>query len=128
MGRALTAGLLYFVATFAAGFLLGTIRALLVAPAIGETAAVAIEAPVMLLVAWIACGWAVRRLRVANGIMRRLAMGGAAFALLIAAEACVAMLLVDLSTGEWIAAYGTLPAEIGLAAQLLYAAFPLLRR
>jgi hypothetical protein len=41
-------GLRYFTGVFAVGFLLGTIRKLWLAPAIGDLAAVGVELPVMI--------------------------------------------------------------------------------
>ena len=76
MNRAFAAATLYFAATFAAGFALGTFRTLFLAPRVGEFVAVLIELPIMLAVA---------------------------------------------------ATYATAQAEIGLSAQLAYAAFPLVR-
>jgi hypothetical protein len=49
-----SAALRYFGLIFALGFLLGTVRTLLLAPATGATAAVLIELPVMLGASWLA--------------------------------------------------------------------------
>lgn len=122
------AALLYFAATFAAGFVLGTVRTLFVAPALGETAAVLIEVPLMVLVAWLACGWAIRRSRVSAAFPDRLVMGALAFALLMVAEALLGILLFGRTLPEHLATYSSLPAQVGLAAQFAFAAFPLLRR
>ena len=52
MFRATKAGALYAIIVFVIGFILGTIRVLLVAPRLGETTAVIIEAPIMLAASW----------------------------------------------------------------------------
>ena len=57
----LGAGLAYFAVVFAAGFVLGTLRVLVVAPHLGEIAAVVAELPIMLAVSWIICGWLLGR-------------------------------------------------------------------
>ena len=128
MGRALRAGAAYFAVVFAFGFGFGTIRTLLVAPRLGELVAVAAEAPAMLAVSWWACGWLLRRYDVAPRAGDRWAMGGLALALLLVAEIGVSVLLAGRSVGQHFALYGELPAQIGLAAQLLFAAMPALRR
>jgi hypothetical protein len=45
--RATTTGALYAIVVFSIGFILGTIRVLLLAPRLGETIAVIIEPPIM---------------------------------------------------------------------------------
>jgi hypothetical protein len=128
MGRALRAGAAYFAVVFAFGFVLGTIRTLFVAPNLGELVAVAIEVPAMLVASWWACGWLLRRFAVAPRAADRWAMGGLALALLLAAEVGVSVLLAGRSVQQHFALYAELPAQIGLAAQLLFAAMPALRR
>ena len=55
MFRATKAGALYAIIVFVIGFMLGTIRVLLVAPRLGETTADIIEAPIMLAASWFVC-------------------------------------------------------------------------
>jgi len=125
--RAATAGAAYFAVVFAAGFALGALRALVVAPRFGELAATLAEIPLLLAVSWFACGWALARWRVPAGAASRSAMGAAALALLLVAEA-----LTGLATGVSLPAMAVAMAEparaAGLAAQLVFAALPLLRR
>lgn len=127
MIRAAKAGAAYFAVVFAAGFALGALRVLVVAPRVGELAATLAEIPVLLAVSWFACGWALGRWRVPSGAASRSAMGGAALAMLLAAEA-----LTGLATGVSLTAMAAAMAEparaAGLAAQLVFAALPLLRR
>jgi hypothetical protein len=52
MTRILLTGTAYIVAVFAAGFVLGVLRTLVLVPLFGELAAVLVELPVMLTVAW----------------------------------------------------------------------------
>ena len=66
--RATTAGALYAITVFLTGFILGTIRVLLLAPRLGETTAVIIEAPIMLAVGWFVCRWCVDRLDIGRGV------------------------------------------------------------
>jgi hypothetical protein len=113
---------------FAFGFALGTIRTLFVAPRLGELVAVAAETPLMFAASWWACGWLLRRFRVAARAGERWAMGGVALSLLLVAEIGVSVLLAGRSVEQHFALYRELPAQIGLAAQLLFAAMPALRR
>ena len=59
MKHALIAGTAYFLALFALGFVLGTIRVIYVAPRFGQFAATFAEVPVMLVAALFACRWTV---------------------------------------------------------------------
>ena len=52
LGRSSIAGAAYFLAVFAAGFLLAPIRQFVLVPRIGEVAAVLLEAPLMLAAIW----------------------------------------------------------------------------
>lgn len=111
---------------FAIGFVLGTIRVFFVAPNLGATAAVAIELPVMLAASWIACAWLVRRFHVPAALGARVVMGVVAFALLMAGELGVSVFAFGRSVAEHFSTYGAFEAQLGLAAQLLFAAFPVL--
>jgi hypothetical protein len=127
MTNALKAATSYFGVAFAAGFLLGVIRTLLIVPMTGPLTAVALELPLMLVASWIACGWALRHFGVANDFGARLVMGLASFALLMAAELLVSSLIAGRSLAEHVALYRTAPVLLGLCGQLAYAAFPLIR-
>ncbi|MCA3261057.1 MAG: hypothetical protein ING44_03880 [Telmatospirillum sp.] len=120
------AGFVYFGIVYAAGFALGTLRVLVVAPTLGEFAAVLVELPIMLALSWIACGF----------VLRRLAVPPAARATM-AATSLVLLVLAEIGTG--VVAFGqTLDAVLarmiapgnwlGLAGQLFFAALPLLRQ
>lgn len=115
----------YFAIVFGAGFVLGTLRVLAIAPRVGEHWAVALELPVMLAISWWACGFVVRRQHVPSQSAQRLAMGGLAFAMLIGAEIALA-----LAIGEWrgLSGYREPAKLMGLAGQLVFALIPLLRR
>ena len=127
MKNALKAGFSYFATVFAAGFMLGAIRTLLVEPKIGALAAVALEMPLMLAVSWMACGWALRRFEVDSKVSTRLVMSVVAFALLMTAELLFSMLLAGRSISDHLTLYLTAPMLLGLSAQLAYALFPLVR-
>ena len=128
MARIIKAALAYFVTVFGLGFLLGTVRVLLIIPRIGETAAVLLEVPVMLAASWVAARWCVRRFAVPARVAPRLAMGFLAFALVMVAELALALLLFGQSAAQHFNAYRHFAGAMGLAAQLGYALFPALLR
>ena len=125
MPPVISAAALYFAIVFAAGFGLGTLRVFVIAPALGEGAAVALELPVMLALSWLACRQVLLRIPVAPSPAPRLAMGGLAFALLMAAELVLSVAAFGRTVADHIAAYQTAPALLGLAGQIAFALFPL---
>lgn len=126
MMRAIKAGALYAVIVFLGGFAFGTLRVLLLAPALGEAAAVLLETPFILTASWFVCRWLVRRLAVRRTIRTRSMMGGVAFLVLMLAEFGLGLMIGRLPA-EQIAAYGSLSGALGLAAQVVFALFPLVQ-
>ncbi len=120
------AGGIYALVVFAAGFVLGAIRVTVVAPAAGPFLAVLLETPFMLTWSWIVCKWTTLRRGVANTSSARAIMGAVAFVVLLSCE-----LALSLATGRSVAQFlGTqlsAPGAAGLAAQLIFAAFPLVQ-
>jgi hypothetical protein len=127
MSVAFGAAVVYVLAVFALGFALGAPRVLLIAPALGEIASVAIELPIMLAFSWFICGVVLRRWSVPSRLAARVAMGAMAFALLMACELGVSLLALGGSVSEHVAGYRQAPGALGLAAQLAFAAFPVAR-
>jgi hypothetical protein len=125
MGAALKAGLFYFLLVFAAGFVLGTLRVMLVEPRFGAAGAVAVELPIMLTLSWITCRALLRRFAVPGAAGARLAMGGTALGLLLLAETAVGVLLLGRDLSGQIGSYRATSAQLGLAAQVVFAALPL---
>jgi hypothetical protein len=125
--RAATGGLIYFSVVFAAGFLLGMVRVLLLVPRLGETVAVLIELPLIVSLSWLACGPVCMRVGVPPRRADRAVMGGVAFALLMAAEIGVSTLGFGRSFVEHLQPYRHLPGLLGLAGQIVFAALPLLQ-
>ena len=108
--------LLYFGIVFALAFALGVARVLVVAPAIGPAAAVFLEVPIVLAASWLVARWLLRDRNFQ--LPQRLAVGGIAFALLMASEALLAALMFGQSLSQWIAAVLTPLGLFGLAGQL----------
>ena len=126
--RTLVAGAAYFAIVFAAGFVFGIVRTMVLIPRIGALPAVMIEAPLILIMSWLVCGRVLARWAVPRQGPWRLLMGVVAFTLLIAAEMALARVLNGSSPAQFLASYATAAAQVGLLAQLLFAALPLLRR
>jgi hypothetical protein len=123
------AGTTYFALVFALGFLLGTLRTILVrdAPADGRLIGVLIELPIMLWASWFLCRFVVRRFAVAPTVVARAVMGGLAFTLLQLAELLLGALLLGRTPGEHFALYRQASYALGLAAQFGFALMPLIQ-
>jgi hypothetical protein len=124
--RATRAGALYAIIVFVIGFILGTIRVLLVAPRLGETTAVIFEAPIMLAASWFVCRWCVDRLDVAAIVPARSLMGVVAFLVLMSTEIGLGTVL-GRSLMDQLAAYKSPPGAIGLGAQMVFAMYPVIQ-
>lgn len=124
--RAIAAGTVYFLLVYAAGWALGPIRQIFVAPRIGATAAVLLEAPLMLAASLAASSWVVRRFALPPRLGARLAAGLVALVLLLLAEAAAARFLRGLAVADYLAGFGSLRGAISLALFLLFAATPVL--
>ncbi|OYY75620.1 MAG: hypothetical protein B7Y43_18740 [Sphingomonas sp. 28-62-20] len=123
----IAAALRYFAIVFAAAFAFGTARTLWITPAIGATAAVLIEVPLILIVSAITARAIVRRRPVLTR-SAALGIGAIAFLLLMAAEATLAVGAFGMSPGGWLATLNAMPGRIGLAGQLVYALMPFIVR
>jgi hypothetical protein len=126
-GAAVVAGLAYFAIVFAAGFVLGAIRTLILVPRVGPVAAVLIELPVMLAIAWFACGWAVQHFSVPPEFTTRLVVGVVAFVLLMLAELALSVVAFRGTVAGFFTGLKRPEGSLGLAGQILFAAMPLIR-
>jgi hypothetical protein len=124
--RTVLAALVYALAVFAVGFLVGTIRVLVLAPRAGALGAVAIELPIMIAASWIAARWIVAHWRVDPHLPDRLGMGALAFAMLLLCELLVSVTLFGGTPDEFVRQYARPDALLGLAGQLVFAAMPAL--
>jgi len=118
------AAVLYFSIVFAIAFGLGTIRVLLLVPAIGELAATLVELPIILIVSWWASAYVVARHAVSPAPAPRLAMGVIAFLILMTAETLLGLFAFGRPLADQLSAYRGLAAQIGLAGQIAFAAIP----
>jgi hypothetical protein len=122
---AFSLGMRYFVGVFAVGFLLGTIRTLWLAPAMGDLTAVAVELPVMIGASWWWGRWLLARQPLDT--TGRAIMGGSAFVWLMLAEFGLSQAF-GRASGDYLASFFTAEGMLGLAGQLLFAALPLIRK
>jgi hypothetical protein len=118
---------LYATIVFAMGFVIGTLRVLFFVPAAGELAAVVLEIPIMLALAWFVAS----RIFPGRGLSREQGVetGLASFLLLQLAESLLAGFFGPLSYPDNVLIYWgdlSMPRLVGLAAQILFAIFPLI--
>jgi hypothetical protein len=127
MRRALLAGALYFAIVFVFAFAFGAVRTFWLEPALGETWAVACEAPLLITAFFFAAPFAAQRAGLGRDIGLRLVMGLFGLALQQIAE-----LGLVLAAGETVAehiAYLRTPAGmIYLFALAVFVIMPVLRR
>ena len=126
--HALKAGAAYFAIVFAAGFVLGTARVLLVIPLVGELPATLLELPVMLGISWFVCGKLIKRFKVPQATSPRVIMGAVAFSLLMFAEVILSLTIFQRPVQEFTHELTTPQGLLGLAGQIAFALMPLIRR
>ena len=126
--RVLKAAALYFALVFGAGFVLGTIRTLGVAPRVGARTAELMEAPIMLIVSMVAASWVVRQLAIPYRNGQRLAVGLAALALMLFAELSVVLWIRRLTPAEYVAARDPVAGTVYVLSLAAFAAMPILVR
>lgn len=96
----LTPALAYFLIVFGAGFVLGTVRVLLLLPLLGERTAELLEMPLMLAVIVVAAQWITKRYLQSAQSREQLAVGLTATGYMLAAEFLVGVMLRGLSPIE----------------------------
>jgi len=125
---ALQAGLIYFIGIFALGFVLGTIRTLVLIPRIGALAGVLLEIPIMLSVSWFFCRRFITRFSIARETKDLFTVGGSAFFWLMIAEVFVSICVFKQPWAEYLENLQTLPGSLGLLAQILFGSIPLIQK
>jgi hypothetical protein len=125
VNRSLVAGTFYFLILFALGFVLGTFRVTLIAPRFGAFAATLAEVPVMLIAAYFACRWVVRRWHVPPAMLIRLTMVLWFLMLLFLFETLLGAMLFGRTFADQWATLVTAAGLFGLSAQVVAALLPL---
>ncbi|MEI6159200.1 MAG: hypothetical protein WCP77_05135 [Roseococcus sp.] len=123
MSRELKAAILYVLAAFGVGFLLGPIREFGLVPMMGRLLALFVELPVMLGFCWWIAPRIIRRCGIPPG-EARLRMGFAALSLLLALEFFTGVALRGWDLQEWLADFATPPGLVTLLAYLIFALLP----
>lgn len=114
--------------TFLAGAGMGAIRVLLIAPLIGPVAAVMLELPMMLALAWFICGLVLDAPWASRALGDRLGMGVAAFALLMSLEMTMALLVFGDTPYAVLKGLAAPAGRLGLLGQACFALLPMLPR
>jgi hypothetical protein len=122
--RVLRPGIVYFLLVFGAGFVLGTVRVLLVVPHVGDRAAELFEMPLMLLATVLAARWITRRFPEPHNHTARLAIGGIALGLMLASEMALGIGLRGMTAAEVILNRDPVSGTAYYLSLILFAAMP----
>jgi len=112
----------YFLAVFAVGFVLGTLRVTLVVPAVGAPAAELAEIPFMLAVIVFLAWRLVRRWRL--GIGSAVVGGVIALVLLLGAEFALVGIVRGLTIEQWVASRANVAGAVYAAALAVFMLAP----
>jgi len=99
--RIVKAAGLYFALVFGAGFVLGTMRVLLLVPAVGTRTAELLEMPIMCMVIMLSARWVTQHLQVPPTASSRLGMGGMALAMVLSLDFTVVLWIRGLSFSQY---------------------------
>jgi len=127
MIRAVRSGVSYFAIIFACGFVLGTSRVLILAPALGAAGALFLELPIMLILSWVASARLTGTHTHLATASARLIMGGSALVLLLTAEIMLAAALPDRDVSDYLAELATPLGVFGLTCQIVFGLIPWLQ-
>jgi len=117
-------GALYAACLFLVGFALGTLRVFVIAPLLGDLAAVLIELPVILGLSWVVFGALARR-NIPGVSSARWTVCVTAFLVLMGLESTLAIFVTEGGVTVFLANWLTLPGAIGLVGQIAFALIPL---
>lgn len=123
--RSLQASLLYYIAVFGVGFVLGTIRVLLVAPLLDVRWAELFEQPLMLVASFYLARFAVRRFG-PFAASRRLAIGCIALMLMVATELSLTRFVQGQDLSHYLASRDRVSGAAYVLSLAAFALMPLL--
>ena len=124
--QTLKAGVAYFAIVFGAGFVLGPIRILWLAPRFGTRLAELMETPIIFVVIVVAARWIVRRLALPSRASSRLGMGFIALGLMLIAEFTLVLWFRGLSIRDYLASRDPVSGTVYYAMLGVFAIMPLL--
>ncbi len=127
-GQLVVPAVAYFALVFGAGCVLGVFRVLWLAPELGTRTAELAEAPVMLVVVFLAARWIAKRFALPSSATVRLGVGLIALACLLAAEFTVVPWLQGITIRESIANRDPISAMVYATNLILFALMPLVRQ
>ncbi|MBH0192687.1 MAG: hypothetical protein HP492_13245 [Nitrospira sp.] len=122
--RVLWPGVVYFLLVFGAGFVLGTVRVLLIVPHVEHRAAELLEMPLMLIATVFAARWITRRFPDPHHHTARLAIGGIALGLMLAGELAVGIGLRGMTAADVMLNRDPVSGTAYYVSLLLFAAMP----
>lgn len=122
--QALKPGIIYFLLVFGAGFVLGTVRVLLIVPLVGHRTAELLEMPLMLLATVFASRWTIRRFPEPRTSSARLSIGGIALGLMLAGELAVGIGLRGMTPAEVFLNRDPVSGTAYYVSLILFAAMP----
>ena len=122
--QALKPGLVYFLLVFGTGFVLGTVRVLLIVPLVGHRTAEHLEMPLMLIATVLAARWTIRRFPEPRTSASRLAIGGIALGFMLAGEMAVGIGLRGMTAAEVFLNKDPVSGAAYYVSLLLFAAMP----
>lgn len=124
---AFPAGVAFGALLFAIGFATGALRTIFLTPGLGRASAVLVELPFVMVAGWVLCAWLMVSMEVAARLADRAVVAIAAFAVGMALEVLLGRLMEPRTTGEVVVFILSPGNRIGLVAQVLVCAFPLLQ-
>jgi len=123
---AIIAGALYAAVAFLIGFIFGTLRVMVLVPALSNLTAVLLELPFILLASWFVCRWCVDRLGVCRSAQARVLMSVVAFVVLMVVEFGLGITL-GRPLIDQLAGFASPAGVIGLTAQVVFGLFPVVQ-
>jgi hypothetical protein len=127
MGRVALSALFYFLVVFGAGFVLGPIRVLWLEPRLGQTMAVLIESPILVLAMWFAAASAPVWARMQGGALDYFCMGITALLFQQAADWAVGFGLRGMTLTDQLAYLASPAGLIYVATLIVFLFMPLIR-
>lgn len=119
---------LYFLSVFAAGFILGVFRVLILVPHLGERHAELLELPLMVVISFLSATWLTPRLSPPHNDAASLAMGFLALSLLLVAELAMVWLVRGQSLPQYLHSRDLVSGTAYALSLGCFALFPFLTR